>query len=45
MCEQTLGACGVGGTLGVVLRFCQGQALPDFEETDLGTVVCPPGLE
>ena len=45
ICEKTSGACGVGGTLGFVMRFCRGQALPDFGETGMGTVVWPPGLE
>ena len=45
ICAQTSGACLVGGTLVVALRFCRGQALSDFGETGIGIVIWPPGLE
>ena len=45
ICAKTLGACGVGGIVIVLLRFLQGQAVPDFGEIGLGTVVWPPGPE
>ena len=40
-----MGAGGVGVIAVIVLRFCLGQALPDFGETGMGTVVGPTGPE
>ena len=45
MCAQTVGSCGVVGIVIVVLRFLRGQAVPDFGETGLVTVIWPPGPE
>ena len=45
ICAQNFSACVVGGIVIVVLRFFRGQALPDFGETGLGTVVWPPRPE
>ena len=45
ICAKTLGACVVDSIVIIVLRFFQGQALSDFGETGLGTVIWPPGPE
>ena len=45
ICAQTSGACAVDGIVMLALRFCLGQALPEFGETGMGIVVWLPGLE
>ena len=45
ICAKNSGACSVGGIVIVVMRFLQGQAVPDFGETGLGDVIWPPGPE
>ena len=45
MYAQTWDVYAVEGIVMIVLRFCQGQALPDFGETGQGIVILLLGLE